>query len=651
MFRSLLLASAGLASAQQVFGAEPKDLAELFPSGTLVYAEIGQPAATSDAIAEFVKGTLLADNLAHSHDRRDKMQPPGALAGLKRVGESSALVSPEMLADFKKFKGVAAGLTGFDAKTGRPSLAVAFVLGESQLAGFLVRQYLLSAPNIRRVGKIEGIGVYQNRGLTGSVIDENNKPEPILDPAPAQGMCEPTYFYAPGLFVIGSNVNAVRDVYRRFAGTEKSAGFSTAPVLKPYAEARKKPGLFFCVDAAVLDAQLIAAKKVSNADWHKSPAISYIRFLLNPKQVESVAGSLQLQPDGWELAATAEVKAGGSCPLLALLSGGEASLAEADADSAALQMAFPAKEKRAKAILDAADAIGRALGQAGGLPSELVAEAEKGGFKFAADWLPLVRSATVLQPKVATGPKAKPAYAVVVLTLEDDAAAKGWLGIVPRVSQLFSGAEMLPDPASETIQNVKVWGLVHDSTPVHYAVTGNRLILSRDRDAVAATVNAPATPGPKVDGEPALLFRMAFSKAWGLLPVEWQGRSHLVGVENPEQAKEVERHEKLQNFPLPVIADVTGTIDKEWTKALAAMPALTFQAKGTGQTLTMRFVQKNLKKPLAKWLELLWQNVEQAPENGGDGRIQGGILQLEDPIPIQGRGAATRDKMLHRYGD
>ena len=610
--RLLILCAASFLNGT-AFAAEPKDLAALFPAGTLAYAEVGQPVAAADSIAAFTKGTLLADSLGFSHDRRDKLRPPAPSYGLKKAGEWSLFTSPEMLAEFKRFRGIAAALTGFDPKTGRPSLAVAFVLGESNMAGLLARQYLLTAENIRRVGKVDGVAVYQNRGLTGAIADENRKVEPDDDPAPAQGSGEFTYLYVPGLFVIGSSLEAVGDVYRRFAGTEKSASFAASPQLKTQVEARKKPGVFFCAGLDAFDSQLIAAKKSSKAEWLKSPAVSYIRFLLNPQQVEAFSGSLQLRPDGWAISATAEVKAGGTCPLLALLSGGEVNLAEADAFPAAIRLAFPPKEKRAKAILDAADAIARALGEAGGLPSELVAEADKKGFKLAGDWLPLVRSAALFNP-AAAGPNAKPAHAVLVLALEDAAAAKAWLGIVPRVSQVFSGAEKFSDPASETIQNVKVWGLVHDGISFHYAVAGTKLILGHDRDGVAAVANAPATPGAKAEGDPALLFRLAFAKAW-----------------------EGERDRNNHTLPFPVDVNAKGIIEKEWTQALAAMPALTFQAKGSGQTLTIRFAQKDLKKPLAKWLELLWRNIEQTPEHDQSGRIHGGILQLDDVIQFRRR--------------
>ena len=640
MLRCILIVSVWLLVVTTAGAAEPKDLAELFPAGALAYAEIGQPAATSDAIAEFFKGTLLKDTLGHSHDRRDKLQQPEALGGLRRAGEWSLLASPEMLADFKKFKGVAAALTGFDPKTGKPSLAIAFVLGESQLPGFLARQYFLTAPNIRRVGKIDGIAVYQNRGLTGLVIDENNNPEPISDPAPAQGLLEPTYFYAPGLFVIGSNVPAVQDVYRRFVGTEKSAGFSKSPALKSQAEARKKSGVFFCVNAAALDGQSSAAKKVSNADWQKSPAISYARFLLNPKQVESVVGSLQLKSDGWELAASVEVKAGGTCPLLALLSGGHANLADADGFPAAFQIAFPAHEKRVEAILDVADAIGRALGQPGGLPSELIADAEKGGFKFAADWLPSVRSAAVYRPKEAAGLKVKPASPVVVLTLENNAAAQGWRGIVPRVSQLFSGAEKLPDPASEMIRTAKVWGLVHGTMPLHYAVSGNRLILGTDRDTVATQAVSTGNAPPKGDGQPAGIGTLAFAKAWDLVPARNTSSPQGETPNNP-----VRIIDEAQP-PDPAIA-----LAKDWNQAIGAMPPLVLRANGSGQKLTVELSQNDLKKPLAKWLELVWQSFEQTPENGPGMPIRGDVLLFEDPFPLRGRSAATRDKMVHRFGD
>jgi len=606
MLRRIIAASALLIFGTTASAAESKDLAELFPAGTLAYAEIGQPVGTSDAFAEFVKGTLLADSVGYSHDRRDKMLPPGMLAGLKNAGEWSLFASPEMLADFKKFKGVAAALTGFDPKTGRPALAVAFVLGESRLAGFLARQYLLTAPNVRRVGKIDGIAVYQNRGLTGAVVDENNKPQPNDDPAPAQGTAEPTYFYAPGLLVIGSNVGAVQDVYRRFAGTEKTASFATSTQLKSQAEARKKPGVFFCADVGRLELQLTAAKKVSSAEWLKMPAVSYVRFLLNPKQVESFTGSLQLQPDGWALAASAVVQAGGTCPLLALLAGGEASFdhvrgAPVDAPGA-FTVAFPAKEKRAKAILDAADAIGQALGHAGALPGESAAEAEKKGFKLSAAWLPVVKSLSVILPKPSTDPKAEPVYPMVILTLDDDAAALGWLGILPKISQVLSGVEKLPDPASETIQNVKVWGLVHDSTPIHYALAGSRIILGRDRDVVAKCATSPANPWPKADGQPAALGALAFANAWALLP-------DLKASPTPKDgARNTIRIEDLQQQP-----DPGNAVAKEWGKALAAMPPLMLQAKGSGQKLTVELIQKDLKKPLAKWLEAFWQTIELEP--------------------------------------
>ncbi len=610
--RLLLLFAASFLNGT-VFAADSKDLAALFPAGTLAYAEVGQPGAAADSIAAFTKGTLLADSLGFSHDRRDKLRPPAPLYGLKKAGESSLFTSPEMLAEFKRFRGIAAALTGFDPKTGRPSLAIAIVLGESNMAGLLARQYLLTAENIRRVGKVDGVAVYQNRGLTGALADEVGKVEPNSDPAPAQGSGEFTYLYAPGLFVIGSSVEAVGDVYRRFAGTEKSANFAASPQLKSQTEARKKPGVFFCADLTAIDSQLIAAKKLSKAEWLKSPVVSHLSFLLDPHQIEAFAGSLQLQPDGWAFSATAEVKVGGTCPLFGLLNGGEATLADADAFPAAIRLALPAKEKRAKVILDAADAIARALGEAGGLPSELVAEAEKKGFNLAGDWLPLVRSAAVFNSEVA-GQNAKPASAVWVLGFEDDVAAKAWLGIVPRISQLLSGAEKLPDPASETIQNVKVWGLVHDGTAYHYAVAGTRLILGNDRDVVAATANAPATLGAKAKGAPALLLRLPFAGAW-----------------------EGERHWYKHSRPFPVDANAKGTIAKDWSQALAAMPPLMFQAKGSGQTLTMRFAQQGLKKPLAKWLELLWQNIEQAPEHDHNGRIHGGILQLDDVNQFRGR--------------
>lgn len=636
MVHRILLVSSALSFSLSARAADPKDLTELFPAGTLAYAEIGQPVGTADSLAEFVKGTLLADSLGHGHDRRDKLMPSMPLHGLKKAGERSLLTSPEMLAEFKKLRGVAAALTGFDAKTGRPSLAIAFVFGESNLAGLLARQYLLTAENIRRVGKVDGIPVYQNRGLTGAITDENGKPEPIDDPAPAQGTAEPTYLYAPGLFVIGSGVEAVRDVYRRFVGTEKSASFAASPHLKSQVEARKKSGLFFCADAAAFELQLIAAKKLTKAEWLRSSIVSYVRFLLAPKQIEAFAGSLQLQPDGWELTANAGIKPGGASPLLALLTGGEASFETArgaPADSpGAFTLAFPARDKRAKAILAAADGIAQALGHAGALPTELAAEAEKNDLNLQTEMLPMIRSATVVLPRPSTDAKAIPASLLAILGFEDEAAARAWLILLPKLSQLLSGAEKIPEPASETIRTIKVYGLVHESVPIHYAVAGTRIIVGRDRDAVAKGATSAANPWPKIEGTHATLGAVEFADVWEKLSPR---------TPTPPQP-DLGQRKTIDDQPVPAAVDSRAAAADEFRKVTAAMPPVVLRANAGGQTLTVRLGQKDLKKPLAKWLEALWNEMELAP---ADADLRGGL-----PSIIGGRTAATRDKMIWRAG-
>ena len=588
----------------------PKDLAELFPVGTLAYAEIGQPASTSVAVADFVKGTSLADSLNFSHDRRDKMQPPGNLVGLAKAGEWSLYTSPEMLAEFKKLQGVAAAITGFDPKTGRASVTIAFLMGESQLGGLLARHYLLTSPNIRRVGKVDGIAVYQNRALTGASIDENGKPEPILDPTPAQGLAEPTYLYAPGLLVIGSNIAAVGDVYSRFLGTEKSANFASSKVLVSRGEARKNPGLLFCADVARFETQLVAAKKVCQDDWLKSPVVSFVRFLINLKQVESFVGSWQLQQHGWSLTATAEVRADGAGPLQSLLTGGVVTAFERRGSAIDFTVALPPKSKRTGAILGVADAIGQALGETGALPSDLVKEVEKGGLKLSSEWLPLVQSATFLLPKQSKDGKAKPVRPLLIFTLDDDAAATGWQTILPKLSQLISKAESLPEPASETIQKVKVWGLVHATTPIFYAVVGSRLIVGRERESVVSYATSTVEPSPKLMGQPAAFGTVAFERLWNLFPDR-----------HPDNASQstriVDEDVKVNQAPQDV-PDPRAAAQSELTKSIAAMPAVSLQATGSGQTLTIQLAQKDLKKPLTKWFEAYWQTMELAPADGNN---------------------------------
>jgi hypothetical protein len=51
--------------------AEPTDVADLFPPGTLAYAELTNPAELAPQLAALFKGTVLEDSIPFIHKRKD----------------------------------------------------------------------------------------------------------------------------------------------------------------------------------------------------------------------------------------------------------------------------------------------------------------------------------------------------------------------------------------------------------------------------------------------------------------------------------------------------------------------------------------------------------------------------------------------------
>ncbi len=84
------------------------DPATLMPAGTLVYVEFGSPGRQIETILTMLKGTPFENPLAAIGDQQ------AANSGQKSPGDiMGALLNPSMMAEFKKIRGMAVGITGF----------------------------------------------------------------------------------------------------------------------------------------------------------------------------------------------------------------------------------------------------------------------------------------------------------------------------------------------------------------------------------------------------------------------------------------------------------------------------------------------------------------------------------------------------------
>lgn len=103
-----------------------------------------------------------------------------------------------------------------------------------------------------------------------------------------EGPYDPTFAYAPGLFVVGSSKAALAPVVRRFLGEEKETlrgthGFRAA------AAGYRKPGLFCYANAPLLFATAAAAGR-ARGEPLDSDYLALMKLAANPKALGAVAG-------------------------------------------------------------------------------------------------------------------------------------------------------------------------------------------------------------------------------------------------------------------------------------------------------------------------------------------------------------------------
>src|SRR5262245_25613056 len=153
----LLWAIAPLARATE----PPKDIAELFPPGTLAYAELHNPAELAPQLAAVFKGTALEDSIPFIHGRKDAAKTMMELTGKQQLAFLGLLTSPEMLGEFKKLR-IAGAVTGV-AENGDPDAVLVILTHDSPAAGLAARAYITMAPQLRKVGEVSKVPVFQFR--------------------------------------------------------------------------------------------------------------------------------------------------------------------------------------------------------------------------------------------------------------------------------------------------------------------------------------------------------------------------------------------------------------------------------------------------------------------------------------------------------
>jgi len=280
-----------------------------------------------------------------------------------------------MLAELKKVRGIAIGITGFNAQ-GQPEYALVIVTGDSQTVGIAVRAYLTLNNKVRNVGTVGAakVPVYQYR-MASLSYDERGQPK-LADDKPTEVAYETTLAYTPGLFVVGSSKAAVGEVVSRFLG-ETKGGLSDSPEFKTAASGYRQPGVFFYADVLAFCSKYDAGLRTiggGDPDYY-----AWFKLVAGAKAIKTLAGSIKFQNGGLAATVGMTLDPTAKSPLAEFLAGSGVNieLLHPAQRPAGLAFAVTLPEKnRAAAAIGFLDALAKSEGELGRLPSEAVKELE-----------------------------------------------------------------------------------------------------------------------------------------------------------------------------------------------------------------------------------------------------------------------------------
>jgi hypothetical protein len=485
----LVLAAVGLSATAA--RAEVTDVAELFPEGTLAYAEVRNPGDVAKVVAGWVRGTRFEDGLRLVHDRRDAIKDQNGRAGQSTVGAATLLTSPEFLREIGRFGGAAVGLTGFTEK-GEPQMAAAVLFGDSAAGSLLARAFLTEGRDFRRVDTVEGVPVFQRRGLAPPAFGNDGKPIPFENPKPTEGSYEATYAYRPGLFVVGTSKAIVADTLRRHAGPAGRPSLAKTPEFGRFAVERKVPGAFIYAVPPALAKELDSARKVNRLTVD-GDLLAVFNFVASPKAFRAAAVTLTLAEDEVTLALRADIVAGHPSPLLGLFTGtADKRLVPHSLSGAAgvTTLTLPGPEDRVQAVVAIADSWAKAGGELGALPSQRLAALEKRiGVRIRDDVLQRLTAVTLIAPERQELPKGVPALPVVILHTDSDADTRVLAEALPKLVRILSDTDTTPYTAAEIVQGTRVISIpaveAAGCPATHYSLSKQGVVIGVDRKWVA----------------------------------------------------------------------------------------------------------------------------------------------------------------------
>jgi hypothetical protein len=272
--RLLFLGSVGLLSLFAApVPAQFKELADLAPAHTLAYLELHQPTQLARELRALVKGSYLQDPTAFiARHRKQKLKDSEALI-LAWLG------SPEFIDELGDWQGGFVALTGL-TKNDNPEITSVLFTGKSRMLPVFVRMGLAASDEVRCVGRVEGVDIFQvgepetvkrgpavawgpagpvfsrplaYLGLVQAPLHVTSYKVALAEEAPPDDPPEKPdcgFFVAqlPGAVAAGSNPDVLADTIRRLKGRSTSPTLTKVPAFREAAASLRRPGVFLYAD-------------------------------------------------------------------------------------------------------------------------------------------------------------------------------------------------------------------------------------------------------------------------------------------------------------------------------------------------------------------------------------------------------------------
>lgn len=578
-----------------------KEILDLLPAQTLACLELRHPDRLAREITALIKGSAL-DELPKVLARlRASLPSDVRLWMIENLGLMSLFFSPESIAEAGRLGGAAVALTGF-SKDGTPQVVGLIQTGDSHMVGLYLRGFLLLSTS-HIVAEVEGIPLYR---------EKDHVPRKPGDPGPEWEESGPVLAQLPGLLIVGSSVEVVRDVIRRARGKSADPSLSNVAAYRNAAALRDRPGLFAHANPELLAAQLDDLFKDrqdgSQLDWLLYKAI------INPESIRSATASLALVNGSLDLRCQVQLDTRRKSPLLELLSDQPVKvswLQVAPQETALVLTANLGKGQQFwERLMLLADGIAQANGLEGDdLPSKKVAEQEeKQQLKLGPDVLGRISGVSlILTSGGAQG--AGPLRMVLALEAIDPVAAR-YLEetALPRLAQSEPGEAR---PARLEVQGLSlislppggILGILGCTEVLSAGRSGSVLALGPDRDAVASSLHAATRKQGLMSQDKVASAMQELEESvflgvgsLGILVLQGMQSLGLVTEQRFQIAPPVPRKEAPAAAPDKVVA--------AYSKAMAALPPLVLTIHRRPEQIHLSVRQPGLKLAAPRILDL-----------------------------------------------